>query len=89
MTTFIWVAELIISDKTEEKIVSRHQITADEVRDAIVCVTGLPFRWDDDPDRGRRAVMRVEVRNVTYLMVLYPVDDPMGDVWSLGSAYPI
>ncbi|MFL5998609.1 MAG: hypothetical protein ACJ736_30685 [Streptomyces sp.] len=89
MTAFIWVAELIISSKTEEKIVSRHRVTADEVKDAIVCVPGLPFSWNDDPERGRRALVKVKVRNVSYLMVLYPVDAPMGDVWSLGSAYPL
>ncbi|MFJ7042308.1 hypothetical protein ACIQVC_02730 [Streptomyces sp. NPDC101112] len=89
MTASIWVAELIISDKTEEKIVSRHRISAEEVKDAIVCIAGLPFRWDDDPDRGKRALVRVKVRNVAYLVVLYPVQDPMGDVWALGSAYPL
>lgn len=34
------------------------------------------------------ALVEVEIRGVQCLVVLYPVDDPSGDVYALGSAYP-
>lgn len=87
MAPTIWVAELRISDRTAHKVSTRHGLHADEIRDAVQCVEGLPFAWDDDPERGLRAIVEVEIRHQLYLVVLYPVSHPMGDVWRLGSAY--
>jgi hypothetical protein len=84
----LWVARLIISPATRAKLSSKHSLNADDVRDAIVCVVGLYYRWDDDPERGRRALVEIEIRRVTVIAVLYPVEDPSGDVYALGSAYP-
>ncbi len=82
----IWVAELWISDRTAHKIMGRG-VHADELRQEIVCVAGLPFTWDDDPERGRRAILQVSMHGRRWLVVLYPVAHPMGDVWNLGSVY--
>ena len=84
----LWVARLIISPATEAKLSSRHGLAADEVRDAVVCVRGLQYVWNDDPVRGRRAFVDVSIRARPVLVVLYPVLDPLGDVYALGSAYP-
>ena len=48
----IWVAVLHISDATAAKIIGKHDITPTEVRDAVVCVSELPFRWDAQPNAG-------------------------------------
>ncbi len=48
----IWVAELRISDRTAQKLSSVHGLQADDVRDAVQCVKGLPFTWDDDLPGG-------------------------------------
>ncbi len=85
----IWVARLQISCRTADKISNRHGLQDDEIRDAVVCVQGLPFAWDDDPDRGLRALVRIKIQGSVVLVVLYPVDDPTGDVWNLGSAYRV
>lgn len=53
-----------------------------------MCVRGLSHAWDDDPERGRRALVEVTIRGKRCLVVLYPVADPSGDVYALGSAYP-
>jgi len=45
----IWIAVLYISQATATKIAGKHDMTVVEVRDALVCVSGLPFRWDDSP----------------------------------------
>lgn len=83
----VWVADLAISDQVAQKIWQRHRIRPDEVRDAVVCVAGLPGRWDDHPERGRRAVIDITVRNQEATVVLYPRQHPMGDAWNLGSVY--
>ena len=84
----LWVARLIVSQATGTKLSSLHNLNEDEVRDAIVCVAGLSYAWDDDPERGRRALVEVRIRGERVIVVLYPVDDPSGDVYALGSAYP-
>jgi hypothetical protein len=83
----VWVAVLNISWRTAEKISQLHQLTCDEVRDAVVCRSGLPYVWDIDPDRGARAIVKIQIRGRPALIVLYPTDDSSGDVWNLGSAY--
>jgi hypothetical protein len=83
----IWVAELNISHATAVKISAKHDLETFDVRKAIVCVPGLQFTWHDHPDRGLRAILRVPIRGVDRLIVLYPVPSPFGDVWNLGSVY--
>lgn len=77
-----------MSSATAAKLSARHGLSADEVRDALTCVPGLQFRWDRHPARGRRAIVRVVIRQQAVLVVLYPVDHPQAGVWRLGSAYP-
>jgi hypothetical protein len=89
MAETIWVARLRISDATAHKISTQHGLQANEVRDAVEGVSGLPFVWDDDPQRGRRAIVETFIRGDRVLVVLYPAHDPLGDVFNLGSAYRI
>lgn len=84
----LWVADLIVSQATAEKLSTHHGLDWHEVRDAIVCVSGLRYAWDDDSERGRRALVEAEIRGRSCIVVLYPVEDPLGDVYALGSAYP-
>jgi hypothetical protein len=89
MAETIWVARLGVSPATAHKISRDHGLHADEVRDAVVCVRGLRFVLDDDPIRGRRALVETFIRGVRVMVVLYPANDPLGDAYHLGSAYPI
>lgn len=89
MPETIWVAVLRISDRTARKIIADHGLYPAEVRDAVVCRPRLRFAWDHDPERGLRALVKVSIRERERLVVLYPTEDPMGDVWNLGSAYSI
>jgi hypothetical protein len=90
MVDTVWVADLRISPATAEKITREHGLSADEVNDAVKCVPGLRFTWNDHPERGRRAIVEVSIRGCRCLIVLYPrLDDAFGDAWNLGSAYPI
>lgn len=83
----LWVARLEISARTAQKIISRHDITPDEVRAAIQCVVGLVYVWDEDPERGTRAIVQTYIRGRKALVVLYEANDPVGDVYNLGSVY--
>ncbi|HUZ39755.1 MAG TPA: hypothetical protein VMV17_25815 [Streptosporangiaceae bacterium] len=84
----LWVAQLVISDRTAHKLRTRHGLDPEEVRDALVCVKGLRYVWANHPERGRRAIVEARLRGRVVAVVLYPVDDPHGGVFALGSAYP-
>lgn len=86
----IWVGLLDISARTAHKLSTHHGLQAHEVRDAVQCVSDLSFAWDDDPEQGPRAIVRVQIRGIPHVAVLYHQDsDPFGERWSLGSAYPV
>lgn len=83
----LWVSVLNISDRTAEKVTSVHHIEVGELRDAIVCVSGLSYTWDDDSERGTRALVQVTIRGREALVALYPGEDAFGDCYNLGSVY--
>jgi hypothetical protein len=86
----LWVAELLISERTAAKIHDLHHLQPDDVRNAIVCVERLQYIWHEDEQRGRRAIVRTTIGELSVDVVLYPVvNHPMGDVYHLGSAYPL
>ena len=76
-----------ISAAVAAKIERRHQISPQEVRDAVECIKGLSVSEDLDVERGWRVIIRTRIRHQEALVVLYPAGDPMGDVWRLGSVY--
>jgi hypothetical protein len=84
----LWVAQLIMSDATKRKLSALHGLDWRAVNEAIDGVRGLAYTWDDDPERGRRAVVETEVGGRVCVIVLYPAEHPLGGVWALGSAYP-
>lgn len=88
MPESLWIADLIISQAVEAKLaqLSRH-VEADDVRQAVIGVAGLRYRWDHDRDRGPRVYVEISMGDDRVLVVLYPVDHPLGDVYALGSAY--
>jgi hypothetical protein len=81
------VARLLISPRTAEKIQSVHNLDPWAVYDALVCVRALTYVWDENPERGRRALVTIQVGGDRILAVLYPIADPFGDGFNLGSAY--
>ena len=87
MPNALWVAQLIISDRVSAKITSKHNIDAFDVRQAIVAVPGLRYRFRADPPRRPRYYVEFWVGSDRALAALYPVEHPLGDVYALGSAY--
>lgn len=84
---FIWIAELRVSPRTREKLSSKHGLSVEEVEEAVLCKSGLPYSRHIHPERGERLIIRVTIRSRRVLVVLYPTDDLYGDCWNLGSAY--
>lgn len=86
----LWVARLDVSHATAQKIINMHGLSEQEVRDAVECVAGLSFVWDDDLERGRRAIVETFIRGDRTLVVLYPAGVLLDeDVYNLGSAYRV
>ncbi|GAA2565734.1 hypothetical protein GCM10010435_43280 [Winogradskya consettensis] len=83
----LWVARIQISARTKKKIEQRHGITGDEVRDAVVCIAGLTYKRSYSEERGWRWLIKTQIRERDALIVLYDADDPLGDIYRLGSAY--
>lgn len=83
----LWVAELIISERTRAKITSYHNIDPNDVRQAIVAAEGLKYKHRSDEPRGPRYYVEFSIGPARVLAALYPVAHPLGDVYALGSAY--
>jgi hypothetical protein len=81
----VHIGTLIVSYATEQKLLHRHQISLDELEEAVIARVGLRCTWDDDPKRGRRLLVETAVRRRRVLVVLYPTGHP--HEWNLGSAY--
>ncbi len=84
----LWVAELRISEKTAQKLLHKHHVEPAEVRDSVVCRIGLPFRIDDDPQRGKRFVVTVAIRSERWLVVLVPSPRD-ADIFALATAHRV
>jgi hypothetical protein len=85
----LYVGTLWISSRVGEKLVEKHELTADQVRAAVVNTGALPFYWDHHPARGSRAIVTTVIAGQSCLVVLYPAEGQSADVWRLGSAYPL
>lgn len=81
----LWIAELRISDAVATKISSRHRVTADEIREALICVPGLTYAHRDDTG----CEIQIFLRGREHLAVIFPRHgaDPDG-VFFLATVYP-
>lgn len=87
----LWVARLHVSEATRNKLRDLHGLDADKVRAKIECQRNLPYRWNQHPERGRRVLVDVFFGRRRVRVVLYPKrrNNPFGDEFHLGSAYPL
>ena len=83
--TSIWIARLHVSPPTRQKLIARHGLDPDYLRERLVCVSGLRYAWHEHPERGWRAIVMLREGRRQILVVLYPTDE--FDIWHLGSAY--
>jgi hypothetical protein len=83
----LWIAKLLISDRTATKISSKHSLSPNAVRDELECREGVEAVWDVHPERGGRWLVQVVVGHRRVIAVLYPRPDLGQDTFALGSAY--
>jgi len=80
----VWIAELLISDRTANKIAGKHGLETADVRAAILCGRPLLGKWSTNRHGKARILLRVQVAGRPCIVVIYPAGD---DVWHLASAY--
>ena len=90
MVERVYVAAFDCSDDVAAKINSKHGVTLDEVREAVLYPSRLTRAvWIWDADRGSRLVAEGVARSGRVIRaVLYPVD-PADGTWRLGTAVPL
>ncbi|MEV4096993.1 hypothetical protein [Streptosporangium saharense] len=85
--TRIYVARLDIPPSVENKIRTKHSLTGDEVRAALVFRKDVQFKEDDHEAYGLRILAHATTRQGRqFLAVLYVVNTDEG-VYRLGTAY--
>ncbi len=84
----IYVARLLVSWRTADKITNRHGIALVDLRDEVECVEGLQGVRDDRSDGSTRYYLFVKInrRNVKVVLCPHPADV---DVYYLASAYHV
>lgn len=70
-----WIGEVLFDDAVVRKILTKHRLSPDEVREAICWGAAEAVRWDDDPHRGSRLLAIGTTSNgVRIKTVLLPID---------------
>lgn len=81
-----WIAVLIFTPEVSAKIQAKHNLTEDEVRQAVCFGGHREARWHDHPDYGLRLVVKGETADGRPLMAyLHPVDRTDG-TWECRTA---
>ncbi len=83
-----WVARLHSSERTAQKISGKHGLRVCDVRDAVVCQTGLGARPHRHPQRGLRLYVDVVIDGWAVLVVVKP-HEYQADEYYLVSAYRV
>jgi len=77
---------IVIDPPTVDKIKSKHNVTADEVEEALLMRLDVEARWEDHPKHGRRVVAIGSTATRRELVAaLEPIDVDEG-IWRLKTA---
>jgi hypothetical protein len=82
----VYIAEIRIADAIERKIMTKHNVTPQEVKEALVLRSDVRAGWEDHPVHGLRVVaLGTTSEGRPILASLYPVD-PRDGIWTLMTA---
>lgn len=85
--TRVWISKLDIPGNIDSKIKSKHDLTGEDVHDALVAQPGVIGETEDHPEYGTRKIVWAETfSGVKFRAYLYIVDEPDGH-YRLGTAY--
>jgi predicted AAA+ superfamily ATPase len=84
-----YIADVKVSHAVEAKIQSKHNVTIDEVREAVVLCEVIRSYIEYHPEKGERLLVtgRTAERRVLNV-VLYPAEPGSDGMWWLGTAMP-
>lgn len=75
MAVKVWIAEIQISPRIADKLQLKHGITPEQVREACLFFAYRAARWDVDPERGARLLIRgADYDAIPLIVVLKPVN---------------
>lgn len=81
-----WIAQLVVKRSVVEKVHQKHDLTIDEVEEAVAFGHHDAARWDNHPDYGRRLIVRgTTAAGRRVIAYLAPYDD---GVWEVRTAWP-
>jgi hypothetical protein len=81
-----WIAEVLFDPQVADKLVSKHKVTPDEVKQAVLFSAYRDARWHNHPAYGRRLIVRGYTDNeVPILAILKPVNEADG-IWECKTA---
>lgn len=77
---------MLFDPQVADKLVTKHHVTPDEVRQAVLFSSYRDARWHDHPVYGRRLIVRGHTDDqVPMLVILKPVDEEDG-IWECRTA---
>ncbi len=80
------IPEIVIDPHIVDKIKSKHNVTADEVKEALLMQLDVDARWEEHPKHGRRVIAIGRIATGRELIAaLLPIDADEG-IWRLKTA---
>jgi hypothetical protein len=81
-----WIAQVIFTPAVESKLATKHGISAEEVKQAVLFSAFRDARWHDHPTFGRRLFVRGTTdEGIPVLAVLKVVNESDG-IWECKTA---
>jgi hypothetical protein len=84
----VWIAQVEFDPEIASKVQTKHNISPDEVREAICFGKHREARWDDHPQYGRRLIVIGDnYLGESIVAYLKPIDQRDG-IWECRTAMP-
>lgn len=84
----VWIGRVVIDPAAEAKINGKHNVTFDEVREAVEVGAATAARWHDHPLYGTRLLARgLTAAGRNLIVTLVPVDRDE-ETWECKTARP-
>lgn len=81
-----WVGEIRFSPEVREKLRLEHNLTPEQVREAVACGAHDDLSWDNDPIYGRRLILEGTDDKGPIRVYLRPIDRRDG-LWECLTAW--
>ena len=69
-----WIGEIRFRPEVAEKLWDKHELTPEDVRQAVACGAHDRYSWDNDPDYGLRLILEGSDTRGRLRAYLRPID---------------